>query len=188
MCSVTRGWAVGTCGRRLWLWAGTPACATRPTSPFSRRARPNGYRCARWSRDRATCGWAPVGTGRGLPRRASGRYLGTLGRGLQAYGQAQPWVLLTDTPVAQTEPTLYACRNWIDQGFRGLKTVGDPWSALARPTQSWVVTPESSRSPYSCQDLESAPAGHPARLGQRRACSKHNGDQFHVQVRDFCGN
>ena len=45
---------------------------------------------------------------------------------LQAYGQTQPWVLLTDTPVAQTEPTLYACRNWIEQGFRGLKTVGDP--------------------------------------------------------------
>ena len=41
-----------------------------------------------------------------------------------AYGQRQPWVLLTDTPVAQTEPTLYACRNWIEQGFRGLKTVG----------------------------------------------------------------
>ncbi len=45
---------------------------------------------------------------------------------LHAYGQTQPWVLLTDTPVAQTEPTLYACRNWIEQGFRGLKTVGDP--------------------------------------------------------------
>ncbi len=43
-----------------------------------------------------------------------------------AYGQAQPWVRLTDTPVAETEPTLYACRNWIEQGFRGLKTVGDP--------------------------------------------------------------
>ena len=24
---------------------------------------------------------------------------------LQAYGQAQPWVLLTDTPGAETEPT-----------------------------------------------------------------------------------
>ncbi len=34
--------------------------------------------------------------------------------------------LLTDTPVAETEPTLYACRNWIEQGFRGLKTVGYP--------------------------------------------------------------
>ena len=45
---------------------------------------------------------------------------------LHAYGQRQPWVLLTNTPVAQTEPTLYACRNWIEQGFRGLKTVGDP--------------------------------------------------------------
>ena len=45
---------------------------------------------------------------------------------LHAYGQKQPWVLLTDTPVAETEPTLYACRNWIEQGFRGMKTVGDP--------------------------------------------------------------
>ncbi len=45
---------------------------------------------------------------------------------LQAYGQAQPWVLLTDTPVAETEPALHACRNWIEQGFRGLRTVGDP--------------------------------------------------------------
>ena len=45
---------------------------------------------------------------------------------LQAYGQRQPWVLLTDTPVTQTEPTLYACRNWIEQGFRGLTTVGHP--------------------------------------------------------------
>ena len=34
------------------------------------------------------------------------------------------WVLLTDTPVAQREPTLYACRNWIEQGFRGPKKVG----------------------------------------------------------------
>ncbi len=45
---------------------------------------------------------------------------------LHACGQKQPWVLLTNTPVAQTEPTLYVCRNWIEQGFRGLKTVGDP--------------------------------------------------------------
>ena len=51
---------------------------------------------------------------------------------LQAYGQAQPWVLLTDTPVAQTEPTLYACRNWIEQGFRGLKTVGWKWHKTRR--------------------------------------------------------
>ena len=64
----------------------------------------------------------------------------------QAYGQAQPWVLLTDTPVAQTEPTLYACRNWIEQGFRGLKTVGDPlggkWHKTRRlePTQRVPLT------------------------------------------------
>ena len=51
---------------------------------------------------------------------------------LHAYGQAQPWVLLTNTPVAQTEPTLYACRNWIEQGFRGLKTVGWKWHKTRR--------------------------------------------------------
>ena len=67
---------------------------------------------------------------------------------LQAYGQAQPWVLLTDTPVVQTEPTLYACRNWIEQGFRGLKTVGwkwhktrrrDPGALWARVGRHWLV-------------------------------------------------
>ena len=51
---------------------------------------------------------------------------------LHAYSQAQPWVLLTDTPVAETEPTLYACRNWIEQGFRGLKTVGWKWHKTRR--------------------------------------------------------
>ena len=67
---------------------------------------------------------------------------------LQAYGQAQPWVLLTDTPAAETEPTLYACRNWIEQGFRGLKTVGwkwpktrrlDPGALWARVGRHWLV-------------------------------------------------
>ena len=63
---------------------------------------------------------------------------------LHAYGQKQPWVLLTDTPVAETEPTLYACRNWIEQGFRGLKTVGWKWHKTRRrdPTRvgrHWLV-------------------------------------------------
>ena len=85
---------------------------------------------------------------------------------------------------------------WVGTGraFRDppLDSTGGPWSASARPTQSRVplgrVTPESSRSPYSCQDLESAPGGHPARQGQRRTCSQHNGAPFHVQARVFCGN
>ena len=67
---------------------------------------------------------------------------------LHAYGQAQPWVLLTNTPVAQTEPTLYACRNWIEQGFWSLKTVGwkwhktrrlDPGAPWARVGRHWLV-------------------------------------------------
>ena len=50
---------------------------------------------------------------------------------LQAYGHQHPG-LMTDTPVAQTEPTLYACLNWIEQGFRGLKTVGWKWHKTRR--------------------------------------------------------
>ena len=38
---------------------------------------------------------------------------------LQAYGQVQPWVLLINTQVAQTESALYACHNWIEQKLRG---------------------------------------------------------------------
>ena len=50
-----------------------------------------------------------VGTGRAF---RDAPLVGTL-MVWHAYGQAQPWVLLTDTPVAQTEPTLYACRHWL---------------------------------------------------------------------------
>ena len=49
-----------------------------------------------------------VGTGRAF---RDAPLVGTL-MVLHAYGQAQPWVLLTDTPVAQTEPTLYAWQGY----------------------------------------------------------------------------
>ena len=73
-----------------------------------------------------------VGTGRAFRTEPLDSTRGPCGRVWQAYGQAQPWVLLTDTPVAQTQPTLYACRNWIEQGFRGLKTVGWKWHKTRR--------------------------------------------------------
>jgi hypothetical protein len=38
---------------------------------------------------------------------------------LHAPQQQDPWVLLTDTPPAETDADLYACRHWIEQGFRG---------------------------------------------------------------------
>ena len=85
-----------------------------------------------------------VGTGRAFRDQPLDGTRGPCGRVLHAYGQAQPWVLLTDTPVAQTEPTLYACRHWIEQGFRGLKTVGWKWHKTRRlkPTRvgrHWLV-------------------------------------------------
>ncbi|MCY4519256.1 MAG: hypothetical protein OXC13_00590, partial [Caldilineaceae bacterium] len=38
---------------------------------------------------------------------------------LHGAGHEHPWVLLTDTPPQHTEATLYACRDGIEQGFRG---------------------------------------------------------------------
>ena len=38
---------------------------------------------------------------------------------LHAPKQQDPWVLLTDTPPTETDADLYACRHWIEQGFRG---------------------------------------------------------------------
>ena len=85
-----------------------------------------------------------VGTGRAFRDPPLDGTRGPFGRVLHAYGQKQPWVLLTDTPVAETEPTLYATRNWIEQGFRGLKTVGWKWHKTRRrdPTRvgrHWLV-------------------------------------------------
>ena len=51
---------------------------------------------------------------------------------LQAYGQAQTRELLIDTSVAQKEPTLYACPNWNEQGFRRLKNFGWKWHKTLR--------------------------------------------------------
>ena len=85
-----------------------------------------------------------VGAGRAFRNQPLDGTRGPCGRVLHAYGQAQPWVLLTDTLVAQTEPPLYACRHWIEQGFRGLKTVGWKWHKTRRlePTRvgrHWLV-------------------------------------------------
>ena len=42
-------------------------------------------------------------------------------------GHEELWLLLTDTPPAATDIDLYACRHWIEQGFRGLKRGGWQW-------------------------------------------------------------
>ena len=51
---------------------------------------------------------------------------------LHGAGHEHPWVLLTDTPPDRTEVTLYACRDWIEQGFRGLKRAGWQWQRTRR--------------------------------------------------------
>ncbi len=49
-----------------------------------------------------------------------------------ARGHEDPWVLLTDTPPAHTVAALYACRHWIEQGFRGLQRGGWQWGRTRR--------------------------------------------------------
>ena len=51
---------------------------------------------------------------------------------LHARDCEEPWVLLTDTPPKHTQVSLYACRHWIEQGFRGLKRGGWPWGRTRR--------------------------------------------------------
>ncbi len=51
---------------------------------------------------------------------------------LQAQGHREPWLLLTDTVPDWTDAALYACRHWIEQGFRGCKRGGWPWQRTRR--------------------------------------------------------
>ena len=128
----------GLCSRDLWAqigaWGGHPCLRYPPHVTFQ----PQGQSQRVAVRSLITGpGDLGVGPGRAFRAEPLDSTRGPCGRVWQAYGQAQPWVLLTDTPVAQTEPTLYACRNWIEQGFRGLKTVGWKWHKTRRlePTQ-----------------------------------------------------
>ena len=118
------------CGRRLWL-----RLASLPALPAPRHLSARGPDPTRAGALAEGPGGLWVGTGRAFRDQP-------LYSTLHAHGQAQPWVLLTDTPVAETEPTLYACRNWIEQGFRGLKTVGWKWHKTRRLTRvgrHWLV-------------------------------------------------
>ena len=51
---------------------------------------------------------------------------------LHAKDCEEPRVLLTDTPPEHTGASLYACRHWIEQGFRGLKRGGRQWGRTRR--------------------------------------------------------
>ena len=44
----------------------------------------------------------------------------------------EPWLLLTDTLPQHTDAALYACRHWIEQGFRGCQRGGWQWQRTRR--------------------------------------------------------
>lgn len=59
-------------------------------------------------------------------------------------GQEEPWIILTDLPPEETEPSWYALRFWIELGFKALKSLGWKWDKTRRddPTRisrHWLV-------------------------------------------------
>jgi len=53
----------------------------------------------------------------------------------------EPWVLLTNTPPRHTEAAPYACRHWIEQGFRGPGgAAGSGAARAARTPCAWPGT------------------------------------------------
>ncbi len=91
---------------------------------------------------------------------------------LHGRGHEQPWVLWTDTPPQHTDATLYACRDWIEQGFRGLTRAGWQWPRTRRidPVRAgrhWLVLAVASllAVAYGTRREEAAALGRsPARL------------------------
>jgi hypothetical protein len=59
-------------------------------------------------------------------------------------GHAEPWLILTDLPVAAASPCWYAFRSWIEQGFKVLTGGGLQWprtrmSDPARAERLWLA-------------------------------------------------
>ena len=63
---------------------------------------------------------------------------------LHGAGHEHPWVLLTDTPPDRTEVTPCACRDWIEQGFRGLKRAGWQWQRTRRTDPARLRVPPAT--------------------------------------------
>lgn len=81
-------------------------------------------------------------------------------------------MLLTDTPPQRTDTTLHACRDWIEQGFRGLKRAVWQWRRTRRtdPVRAgrhWLVLAVATllAVAYGTRREEAAALGRaPARL------------------------
>ena len=75
-----------------------------------------------------------------------------------------------DTPPARTDATLYACRDWIEQGFRGFKRAGWQWQRTRRidPVRAgrhWLVLAVATllAVAYGTRREEAAALGRPPR-------------------------
>ena len=115
---------------RLWhrirAWGWHPGLRCDPGLTFWPEGQCEARPAAAWGGGEGTL-WV----GRGVASPCHSPLSGTLVV-LHGRGHDHPWVLLTDTPPDRTEVTLYACRDWIEQSFRGLKRAGWQWQRTRR--------------------------------------------------------
>ena len=112
--------------RRIRSLGWHPCLRCDPDLTFWPEGQPEARPAAAWGGGEGTL-WVGRGVASPCHRPLPGTLVVLHGR-----GHEHPWVLLTDTPPDRTEVTLYACRDWIEQGFRGLKRAGWQWQRTRR--------------------------------------------------------
>ncbi len=123
------------CDRGLWsrrLWGAIIALGWHPLMRVKKKTlfQPHGKRCGPAMELILGKGHIWVGAGKAFSD-SHGQLPATLVM-IWAAGQKEPWLLLTDLPPDEIDPSWYALRMWIESGFRALKSVGWRWERTRR--------------------------------------------------------
>ena len=98
-----------------------------------------------WTRARALIeGPGSARVARGIAFKAKKRRIRATMIVIQAEGQSDPWIILTDLDPEDAGASWYALRFWIEVGFKALKSVGWQWRKTrrrdpARVERHWLV-------------------------------------------------